>query len=342
MISLSMLTQPYDGPVTAPSLVWRADRRAEGVQMRQANAPFRSYVLRPALGRAALISEVSALGLALSGEATAARRGNLLADQKQGVKIWRAQAGCFGPAELRSLTRLLDPFEQARSARFRFAADRCAYVLAHGLRRLALAELLGLPASAAASLRLGHNAAGRPFLIKPVGSPRWFFSHAHAREGVLFAASCDYPIGVDIESLSLANHGPNHELSPALLRRYLDWPGDGTLDWDGPAGFASGWTALESFAKALGCGLPGLQRGAPVRCTALGRARRIEGDMLRLSWHAPDRLRRCSRQEALVLRPHAPAGCVAALAVRQPVQAPPPRLDESSLDTDAALLCRLC
>lgn len=314
-----------------------------GAQMRQANASFRSYVLRPALGRAALISEVSALGLALNGQGNAARRGNLLTDQKKcSVKVWRAQAGCFGAAEWRSLTRLLDPSEQARSNRFHFAADRRAYVLAHGLRRLALAQLLGLPASAAAALRFAHNGAGRPMLIEAPGSARWFFSHAHAREGVLFAASREHPVGIDIEALSQAGQTP--DLGSALLRRYMAWPSEAGLDWDSPAGFAKGWTALEAFVKALGCGLPGLQ--APVRCTRAG-ALIENSDALRLSLCAPrlrhmNRMHRHSRQEALVLHLSAIEGCAAALAVCQPALALPPQLDESSLDTDAALLRRLC
>lgn len=282
--------------------------------------------------------------------------GGCVADQKRcNVTIWRAQPGCVGPVEWRALARLLDAQEQARAGRLRFAADRRAYVLAHGLRRLVLAQLLGLPAAGAAALRFGHDAAGRPFLFPLVSlaalhwhgrAPRCFFSHAHAREGVLVAASLEHPVGIDLEPM----HARQED--PALLRHFLSGPGrpigpaDSEPNWDGPGGFAQGWTVVESFVKALGCGLPGLQQFSPVRCTALSSGER---GPLRLSLpthapaHFPIRLsRRHLRQEALVLRPTAPAGCAAALAVRQGVQAPLPQLHEYRLDTDAALMARLC
>lgn len=284
------------------------------------------------------------------------------------VKVWRAHADCFGSAEWRALTRLLDAAEQAQAARLCFTADRMAYVLAHGLRRLALAHLLNLPRTGAAALRFGQDAAGRPFLLPGTTSRSargWFFSHAHAREGVLFAACRDHPVGVDVEPID--HRAPD----PGLLRRYLDWPQQSDLNWDSPSGFAQGWTALESFVKALGCGLPGLSRArpevprsarceAPVHCAPLS-LRHAGPNPLRLGSHAlPQaeqnpahqangtrqpagiRLRRHLRREALVLRPQAPPGCAAALAVRQGREAPPPRLDEHRLDADAALLGRLC
>jgi phosphopantetheinyl transferase len=276
------------------------------------------------------------------------------------VKVWRAQPDCIGAAQWRALARLLDAAELAQAARFCFVADHRAYVLAHGLRRLALAHLLDLPSSGAAGLRFGQDGAGRPFRVEPVAqhSPkrsacRWFFSHAHAREGVLFAACREHPVGVDIEAT--ARHAPDS----GLLRRYLDWPQQQgqhelELDWDSASGFAEGWTALEAFVKALGCGLRGLgavQSRAPVRCTtpSLRTAERHAlGLSFRLSLQSTNELtcasvlRRHHRREALVLRPIAPPGCAAALAVRQGRQALPPRLDEYRLDTDAALLGRLC
>lgn len=252
------------------------------------------------------------------------------------VKVWRAEPGWFGVAEWRAFARVLDGPEQAQAARLRFPADRCAYVLAHGLRRLALSHVLSLPPRAAAALRFGHDAAGRPFCSS---APAWFFSHAHAREGVMFAACREHPVGIDTEPMACC--APD----PRLLRRYLDWPQHGQhgLNWDSPGGFAEGWTALESFVKALGCGLPGLgsaKDAPPVRCATLS-LRNAGRNPLRLGLHAGGP-RRHGRREALVLRPLAPSGCAAALAVRQGRQAPPPRLDEYRLDADAALLARLC
>lgn len=243
----------------------------------------------------------------------------------------------------RALARLLDADEQVQAERLRFAADRRAYVLAHGLRRLALAHLLNFPLAGAAALRFGHDAAGRPFLLHgnlhgnlqgaaKRNASTWFFSHAHAREGVLFAACQEHPVGIDVEPV--ARRLPD----PGLLPRYLEWPQPRAVNWDSPSGFAQGWTALESFVKALGCGLTGLSE-APVLCTALS-LRNAGPNPLRMGLQASPRRHTC--REALVLRPIAPFGCAAALAVRQGRHAPPPRLDQYRFDADAALLGRLC
>ena len=68
------------------------------------------------------------------------------------VRLWSARPAALCPAQWRGLSDLLDDNERRQAGRFRFAADQCAYVLAHGLRRLALAEWLQVPA---ASLRTG-------------------------------------------------------------------------------------------------------------------------------------------------------------------------------------------
>ncbi len=278
------------------------------------------------------------------------------------VKVWGAQPDCLDAGQWRALARLLSAAEQSQAARLRFAADRRAYVLSHGLRRLALAHLLKLPPAGAVALRFGQDAAGRPFLLQgrlqgaPGGKAHaWFFSHAHTRQGVVLAACRDHPVGIDVEPF---DHGAP---DPSLLRRFLDWPQQGELDWDSPSGFAEGWTALESFVKALGCGLPGLGESvAPVHCAPLTLSNAGRSP-LRLSLRASPTgeqneshrasvpiqgtaicLRRHLRREALVLRPVAPAGCAAALAVRQARHAPPPRLDQYRLETDKALLGRLC
>lgn len=276
-----------------------------------------------------------------------------MVDQEQcEVKIWRAQPGSFGSAEWRALARLLDPAEQARAERFCVAADRRAYVLAHGLRRLALAHVLGLPAAGAAALRFGQDARGRPFLmddlLSGVGRGGWFISHAHAREGVLFTACRERPVGIDIEPLKPAGDADPCACDAGLLHRFMAWPQDNELNWDVPSRFAHGWTALESFVKALGCGLTGLDvlpALPPVRCAlALEPGGRSS---LRLSLNTNRRqgLIRSRQQarmrEAVVLRPLAAPGCAAALAVRQSRHAPLPRLDEHRLDAESDLIGRL-
>ena len=158
------------------------------------------------------------------------------------VQIWRASLSDVDPAQWRALTKSLDLSERSKAFEFKFEADRKAYVLAHGLRRFALAALLEL---APDTLVFKDNGNGQPQLIKP-NHRRIFFSHSHTREGVLFAASADAAVGVDAEGVAA------EPADLSLLGPFLVLPELGAAE---AASFYDYWTALEAFWKAAGTGL---------------------------------------------------------------------------------------
>jgi len=145
-------------------------------------------------------------------------------------------------AQLRALTKSLSLLERSKAFEFIFEADRKAYVLAHGLRRFALAAMLDVKPD---ELVFRDSDEGQPQLIKP-SHRRIYFSHSHTREGVLFAASLDAAGGVDAESV------PREPVDLSLLAPFLVLPEIGLGEG---ASFYDYWTALEAFWKASGAGL---------------------------------------------------------------------------------------
>lgn len=158
------------------------------------------------------------------------------------VQIWRASPSDIDHALWRGLTKSLALAERSKAFQFRFEADRKAYVLAHGLRRLVLGLMLDIPPSALV-FRNAEN--GQPQLIKP-NHKRIFFSHSHTREGVLFAVSSDAAVGVDAESIAVGS------ADFSLLIPFLVLPANVSTE---TLSFYSYWTALEAFWKAVGEGL---------------------------------------------------------------------------------------
>ena len=158
------------------------------------------------------------------------------------VRVWRASPSTLDLAQWRALTGALSLSERSKAFSFKFEADRQAYVLAHGLRRFALAFMLDVSPHA---LVFRDDENGRPQLIKPNHSPI-YFSHSHTRESVLFAASYDAAVGVDTERVVA-------ELADIkLLQPYWVMPEQGEAE---AASFYNYWTALEAFWKADGAGL---------------------------------------------------------------------------------------
>jgi len=153
------------------------------------------------------------------------------------VQIWRANPSGVDHAQWRSLTQSLSLPERFKAFEFRFEADRKAYVLAHGLRRLVLAAMLDLPPRA---LIFRDNEQGQPQLIKP--NHRYiYFSHSHTRECVLFAASSDAV--VDAENVATGSEDLTL-LEPFLVLAELGSIGTGS--------FYDYWTAQETFWRAAG------------------------------------------------------------------------------------------
>jgi 4'-phosphopantetheinyl transferase len=158
------------------------------------------------------------------------------------------------------LASLLDERERSRAAAFRFAADRDAYVAAHGLLRLALSAAGDLDPRAWA---FSTTPAGKPELT---GTQRGVaFSLSHARSIVACAVAPAGTIGVDVEEISAAP--PDAALlaeccTPAERALLRALPAD-----DEPAAFARLWTMKEAVLKSLGTGLS--RSPAEIACALL-------------------------------------------------------------------------
>ena len=163
--------------------------------------------------------------------------------------VWIARPQEVGDAQMRLLELTLDASEIARASRFRFESDRRAYVVAHGVRRIALGDVLGVDP---AGLVLAKQGSGKPVLIWP-RTRKVFFSHAHSRELVAVGVSSTGPVGIDVEPIAQAE--PDFELLtpyvvlPEVSRRAAE------VGVDPAAQFFFYWTALEAFWKSAGKGL---------------------------------------------------------------------------------------
>ena len=218
----------------------------------------------------------------------------MICEKNNRVQLWRARPDAPWPVEWRGLTGLLDDAEQRQAGRFRFAADQRAYVLAHGLRRLALAAWFEVPA---ASLRFGATASGQARLLGAWRQPV-FFSHTHTREAGLVALSKDAAVGIDVES----TRGP--AIDAALLAGFIALPNMAEAD----AFFY--WTALEAYWKAAGSGLA--QGQPPLHFERCAEGHWLATPGMRMPADA------AASRPTLVLTVTAPPGCCASLALQAP------------------------
>lgn len=144
----------------------------------------------------------------------------------------------------------LDAAEQDAAARFRFEADRRAYIAAHALARAMLAEAGGLPAPAFRFLR---GPQGKPELDPAHNLPWLRFSLSHTSSLVACALAAEDDIGLDVEDLS------RREAGPGLAERYFA-PSEAALLAALPqparhAAFLRIWTLKEAYVKATGEGI---------------------------------------------------------------------------------------
>ncbi len=162
--------------------------------------------------------------------------------------VWVVRPQDVMDDEMRSFEVTLDSTEVERAGKFRFERDRRAYVVAHGLRRTVLGDLLGVGAS---RLVFSRQDSGQPHLKWPEKS-QLYFSHSHTRELVAFAVAKS-PVGVDVECVA----GGQPDLD--LLEPYVALPcvsqRIAELGADPADHFFFYWTALEAFWKAAGKGL---------------------------------------------------------------------------------------
>lgn len=198
------------------------------------------------------------------------------------LRWWRPDA--VDAATLAAWHATLDVAEQAAAARFRFAADRHAYIAAHALARQMLSAAGGLPPEA---WRFTRTAAGKPELEAAHGMPWLRFNLSHTRTLVACATTARDDLGLDVEDVARA------PASPALAQRYFAAEEAALLaalpqDRRHEA-FLRIWTLKEAFVKATGAGIAlGLDRFAvaldPPRLCRLPAEAGALGDWRFLQW----------------------------------------------------------
>ena len=148
-----------------------------------------------------------------------------------------------------SLRRLLDTTEQARADRFRFAADRDAYIAAHAMLRMTLSRATGIEA---ANLRFRVDKNDKPILDPDQGPRELHFSLSHTRGLAACAIGQSHLLGIDAEAWT--THTPTdiaeHYFSPAEARLVTEKTG-----WERKEAFFRLWTLKEAYLKATGQGL---------------------------------------------------------------------------------------
>jgi len=167
------------------------------------------------------------------------------------IHVW-AVALDYARFDLRSWLPRLSPQEQARALRFKFAADRRRYIIAHVAVRDILAGYLNV---AAGDVRFVEGANGKPRLGTRLAGSGIEFNLSHSHERALFAATQELAVGIDLEFVK--SEFGFHEVAerffardevaalralPMALQRQA---------------FYKCWTSKEAFLKAKGTGLSG-------------------------------------------------------------------------------------
>jgi 4'-phosphopantetheinyl transferase len=154
------------------------------------------------------------------------------------VRLACARPGHWSAAQWHELDHLLDAGEREAAGRFRFDADRGAYVAAHAMLRALVARESGL---APEDIELKHDASGRPFVAQ---LPQLHVSLSRSGDAVACAVCPSTPVGIDIERID------GKPVDAGLLGAFVV-----TLEAVTARQFFFQWTALEAFWKARGTGL---------------------------------------------------------------------------------------
>lgn len=141
---------------------------------------------------------------------------------------------------------MLDDSEVARADRFVRPSDRLAFVAAHALKRLVLAQ--EFPGRSATALRFVADSFGKPFLAEPAALQ---FNLSHTIGLTALAVSLHSPIGIDVETRgsSVLCRDAMQSVLSASERAVLAC----AAHWDDA--FLALWTAKEAVIKAEGKGL---------------------------------------------------------------------------------------
>lgn len=139
---------------------------------------------------------------------------------------------------------VLHPDELARAERFRFDADRTAYIGVHALLRSVLADVGPYPAG---DWRFVTEPGGKPG-VDPALASSLRFNLSRCRGLVAVAVSDGDDVGIDVESRDRAHHVAD------LAPRHFT-PDEVALIGDSPDTFVRLWTLKEAVVKATGEGL---------------------------------------------------------------------------------------
>ena len=164
------------------------------------------------------------------------------------VHIWRASLK-QSSSIVRELRQVLSRDEVTRAARFHFAHDREAFIVARGILRWLLA---GYVHAEPHQLTFWYESLGKPHLSDKFAD-QVHFNVSHSRDLVLFAIGHQPKIGIDIEHIHPI---PDMEqiaarnFSPRENAQLQSLPPHMTLE-----GFFTCWTRKEAYVKAIGTGV---------------------------------------------------------------------------------------
>ena len=148
--------------------------------------------------------------------------------------------------EAHALAENLSADEHDRAARFVFARDRAAFIVARARMRQILSRYLDRPAQ---SLRFGYGTYGKPHLEAPCLVPVFNLSHCGTIAALAVAWKCE--VGIDVEQVKSIDTGlAQRYFSAAEVRALEQLPEVEQLQ-----GFYRCWTRKEAVVKAVGSGL---------------------------------------------------------------------------------------
>jgi 4'-phosphopantetheinyl transferase len=159
--------------------------------------------------------------------------------------LWRVRADT-GDAAWREI---LDPRENERLSRFRFAEDALREAAGRGALRLLLGAYLGVPPLQVALLA---EPTGKPKVAGQSGDHRIEFNLSHSGNWVLLAFARGSRVGIDVEQWKGIEFEEiaSEVFTPEEVKEWMLWPVTHR-----PAAFFGAWTLKESYLKALGTGI---------------------------------------------------------------------------------------
>lgn len=145
---------------------------------------------------------------------------------------------------LAAYAALLDPVEQERMQRFRFAVDRERFILGHGLLRTLLGHYLERDP---ALIRMARGPFGKPFLERK----DLHFNLSDTKDALLIAFASGIELGADIETMA---REVDHR---AVSEHYFTAPEIRAIEAaeEPKRRFLELWTRKEAVLKASGVGI---------------------------------------------------------------------------------------